>query len=182
MRQRSRGKIPTEETMSVGILALATTAGAREPAATWTIEQNATTLTISSSTPRQFRITAEVGTRPGELLIEVDLTDDGRPEAGCGIGGCWNNGLAGSYRRSCNSRGFMAEFETASWFPTGKIKGEPYVLVEHYDDGNVHVVFYADRDGRPGAEATTEFVLETPERSPVCAENMPTPSSVPRPR
>lgn len=166
------------------LLSVAALGSAHAATPTWTVEQTPTWVTITSSTPGAFRLAARVGSHPGELVLEADADGDGRPEAGASVrgGGVWNDGLAGSYRMSCNAAGFVPEYASIRWFPTGVTRGKPYVLVEHYPDGNVHLVLDADRDGRPEAEATTAFGLDRPARSPFCAETFPTPPSVPRPR
>jgi len=178
--------------------------GAGDPVPTYTVDETTTVLTIRSSTPGTFVVTAKVGPTPGELQLGVDKNDDGTLEFGSRMGGLFNNGLAGSYRMSCTAKGYVPEFESIRLLPTPPkrpdnvrsrkelerwneevidpwMDGIPHVLIEHYDDGNVHIVLDVNRDGAPEAEETTDFVLAEPARSEFCVKAMPTRPGLPRP-
>ena len=55
------------------------------------------------------------------------------------------------------------------------------VSIDHYVDGNVHVMLDGDLDGRVDADVTTSFTVKAPERSPFCVENTPVRPGLPMP-
>ncbi|MEO0602552.1 MAG: hypothetical protein AAF211_14005 [Myxococcota bacterium] len=143
-------------------------------ASPWTVTETERRLTIASPEPGVPRVDVWKGRQRGAVYFDVDLDDDGKPEARSRLGRLWHGKAVVSYLGgACTYPGFVPEFRFVEYHAPPYRPAErpvPYVRLERRADGNLRVLLDVDRDGVLEADVTTRFVLESPERATFCTK------------